>query len=229
MIFHPEIIALIGTTEKEATGGRTIMENQLRPKGRRSAPVNTAFFLVLLIFISCANLLPSSKVSVKSPWNDYDSAKVDYEKIIPGMTTVAELDRLGFNPYEAPNIRILNATDIINLFMPTPSIGIENLDPGIQKCIESKDRCTAYKIEPAILDSERIGSFWLDMFSFKRDTVASGWEFRGLITIVGNVVTYKDPAGGRPKISTQEIKKNPLGPLQDIGGIIQGATPGFLR
>ncbi len=189
----------------------------------------SVFFLTLLLFTSCASLLPSSKVTVKSPWKDYDSAKLDYEKIIPGITTVAELNKLGFNPREVPNIRIMNATEIIILFMPSPSIKIENLDPGIQKCIESKDRCTAYKIEPSLLESKRIGNFWLDMFSFKRDTVAFGWEFRGLITIVDDCVTYRDPSGGRPAISTEEIQRRPLGPLQDIGGIIQGATPSLLR
>ena len=188
-----------------------------------------AIFLALLISTGCSSLLPSSKVTVKSPWKDYDSAKLDYEKIIPGTTTVAELNKLGFTPYDVPNIRILNATEIITVFMPTPAIKIETLDPGIQKCIESKDRCTAYKIEPSIVNSRRIGNFWLDLFSFKRETIASGWEFRGLITIVDNVVTYRDPAGGRPAISTEEIQKKPLGPLQDIGGIIQGATPGLLR
>ena len=186
-------------------------------------------FIALLISVSCSSLLPSSKVTVKSPWKDYDNAKCDYEKIIPGTTTVEELKKMNFTPYGVPNIRIMNATEIVNVFMPTPSIKIENLDPGIQKCIESKDRCTAYKIEPSFLDSKRIGNFWLDLFSFKRATVASGWEFRGLITIVDNVVTYRDPAGGRPSIVTEEIHKRPLGPLQDIGSVFQGATTGLLR
>jgi hypothetical protein len=188
-----------------------------------------AFPLALLILMSCAKLLPSSKVMVKSPWKNFDDAKLDYEKINPGITTVAELNKLGFDPYQVPNIRIMNATDIINIFMPNPSIKIENLDPGIQKCIESKDRCTGYKIEPTLQESKRIGGFWSDLFGFKRDTVSSGWEFRGLITIVDNVVTYRDPPGGRPSISTEEIQKKPLGPLQDIGGIIQGMTPSLLR
>ena len=113
--------------------------------------------------------------------------------------------------------------------MPTPAIRIENLDQGIQKCIESKDRCKAYQIVPTMLDNKRIGSFWLDLFSFKRDTVTAGWKFRGLITIVDNVVTYRDPAGGRPSISTEEVQTKPLGPSQDIGGIVQGLTPSLLR
>ena len=184
---------------------------------------------LFIILTGCASLLPSSKVTVKSPWENYDNAKADYEKITPGQTTLEDLHKLGFTPYKVPNVRILNVTEIITVFMPTPAIRIENLDQGIQRCIESKDRCTAYRIEPSILDSKRIGNFWLDLLSFKRDTVVTGWEFRGLITIVDNVVTYKDPPGGRPTINTEEIQKKPLGPLQDIGGAIQGVIPNLIR
>lgn len=189
-----------------------------------------AIFLLVMTVTGCANLLPSSKVTVKSPWQDYNSAKSDYGKITPGLTTVEDLNKLGFTPYQTPNIRILNVTEIITVFMPTPAVRMESLDQGIQQCIGSKDQCVAYRIEPSILESKRIGSFWMDMFSFKRDTVSTGWEFRGLITIVDNVVTYKDPAGGRPAISTEEIIKKPLGPLQEIGGTaIQSLTPSLLR
>ncbi len=156
------------TTQHKSEGGSN--EDQLK---------FIRFFLALFIFMSCTNLLPSSKVTVKSPWKDFNDAKLDYEKIIPGITTVAELSKLDFNPYQVPNIRIMNATDIINIFMPNPSIRIEMLDPGIQKCIASKDRCTGYRIEPTLQDSKRIGGFWADLFGFKRDTVTSGWEFWG--------------------------------------------------
>ena len=190
------------------------------------------FFVISLSFIimtGCAKLLPSGQTVVRSPWENYNSAKSEYEKIVPGVTTVAELNKLGFNPYAVPNIRILNTTEIISLFMPTPAIKIENLDPGIQKCIASRDHCKAYQISPTILDNKRIGNFWSDLFSFKRDTVVSGWEFRGLITIVDDVVSYRDPAGGRPSINTEDVQKKPLGPLQDIGGVVTGAAPTLLR
>src|SRR4030042_6079750 len=106
-----------------------------------------AISILLLILASCAKLLPSSKAMVKSRWQDFDSAKSEYAKIIPRKTTLQDLQKLGFNPYEEPNIRILTATDIFNIFLPNTSIQIENLDPGIQNCIESKERCTAYRIE----------------------------------------------------------------------------------
>jgi len=108
----------------------------------------------------------------------------------------------------------MNATEVINIFMPTPSIKKEDLDPGIQKCIESKDRCTAYQLTPSMLDATRKGNFWLDLFSFKRETESTGWEFRGLIAIVNGVVTYRDPAGGRPLIHTEDVHKKPLGPFR---------------
>lgn len=194
--------------------------------------MKTKFFVAViimpLIFISCRNLLPSSEIKIKSQWEDFQSARLAYEKITPGKTTIAELGKMGFTPNEEPNIRIMNATEIINMFMPNPSIRIEDLNLGLQKCIAAKERCTAYKIEPSVLKSKRIGNFWSDLFTFKRHTIASGWEFKGLITIVDDVVTYRDPAGGRPAISTEEMQKKPLGPLQDIGGIITSA-PGLWR
>ena len=185
--------------------------------------------VLFVILAGCTKLLPSGQNVVRSPWENYNTARSEYEKIVPGKTTLEELNKLGFNPYAVPNIRILNTTEIISVFMPTPAIKIENLDPGIQKCIESRDRCKAYQITPTMLDSKRIGNFWADLFSFKRDTVVTGWEFRGLITIVDDVVTYKDPAGGRPSISTEDVQRKPLGPLQDIGGVVTGAAPSLLR
>ena len=173
--------------------------------------------LILFLFAGCASMLPTSKATIISPWEDFDSAKADYGKIIAGQTTVDELNKMGFNPYTVPNIRILNATDTINIFMQNPSMKIENLDPGIQKCLEVKARCTSYRIEPSILNSKRIGNFWADLFTFKRHTVATGWEIRGLIIIIDNVVVYKDPVGGRPSIHTEEVVNKPLGPLQDAG------------
>ncbi len=170
--------------------------------------------------LSCSSLLPTSKTTIKSPWEDFDGAKADYEKIIPGKTTIEELNNTGFNPHTVPNIRILNATDTINIFMQNPSMRIENLDPGVQHCLEVKARCTSYRIEPSILDSKRVGNFWLDLLTFKRHTVVTGWEFRGLIIIVDNVVVYKDPIGGRPTVHTEEMVNKPLGPLQDASSDI---------
>jgi hypothetical protein len=181
--------------------------------------------VLLLMFTGCASLLPSSTMTTKSPWENFDGAKLTYDKIKPGVTTVADLKKLGFDPFLTPNIKIMNVTEVINLFLPNPSIKKEDLDPGIQKCIESKDRCTAYQILPGILNVKRVGNFWLDLFTFKRHTINTGWEFRGVITIVDNVVSYRDPPGGRPLIDTDQVDNKPLGPLQEVGAVIITEIP----
>lgn len=185
----------------------------------------SAILVSLFVLTGCARLLPTSKTTVISPWENYNSAKAEYERIIPGRTTVADLNKMNFNPYEVSNIRIMNVTDIITIFMPNPSIRIEDLEPGIRKCIEQRDRCTAYRIEPSVLDKTRVGNFWADLFTFKRHTIDTGWEFRGLITIVDDVVSYRDPAGGRPVVRAEEVVTKPLGPLQEIGGAIATGIP----
>jgi hypothetical protein len=162
---------------------------------------------------------------VQSPWENFNNAKEEYEKKIPNVTTVNDLDKMMFNPHEVPNIRIMNVTEIIGIFMANPAIKITDLDPGIQKCIENKHRCMAYKIEPGELDKKRVGNFWADLFTFKRHTIDTGWEFRGFINIVDNIVTYRDLAGGRPFIKTEQIDKKPLGPLQEVGGVIISEIP----
>jgi hypothetical protein len=182
-------------------------------------------FISFLIFTGCANLLPSTKITVKSPWVDYNNARLTYEKVIPGSTKVEELKKLGFDPDTVPNIRIMTVTEIVGVFLPNPSMRIQDLDQGIQTCIASKDRCTAYQILPSVLNADRVGNFWLDLFTFKRHTINTGWEFRGLITIVDGVVTYRDPSGGRPLIHTEQLETKPLGPLQEVGGVIITGIP----
>ncbi len=177
---------------------------------------------ICFLFAGCASLLPSTHTTVISLWEDFDTAKANYGKIFPGKTTIEELNQIGFDPYRVPNIRILNATDTTNIFLSNPSIRVQDLDPGVQKCFEMKTRCTSYRIEPAIQDSKRIGNFWLDLFTFKRHTVVTGWEFRGLIILVDNVVVYKDPEGGRPTIHTEDVQIKPLGPLQDAATVLPG-------
>lgn len=180
---------------------------------------------LFLMVTGCAGLLPSTTIITKSPWENFDGAKATYEKIQPGTTNVNDLKKLGFDPFLVPNIKILNVTEVINVFLPNPSIKKEDLDPGIQKCIDSKDRCTAYQITPSTIYVKRVGNFWLDLFTFKRHTVNSGWEFKGLITLVDNVVTYRDPPGGRPLINTDQVDVKPLGPIQEVGSVIIAEIP----
>ena len=185
---------------------------------------------ILALFIAltgCATLLPSSKTVVASPWKNFGDAEAFYEKIIPGKTTLQDLKQMGFDPYEAPNIKILTSRDIVNYFMSNPSIKKENLDEGIQKCIDAKDRCQAYQIAPSDKKKKREGNFWLDILRFKRQTKETGWEFKGLIIVVDNLVVYKEPVSGDPNIDKPDEQKNPLGPLQELGDWVIGVGKGL--
>lgn len=186
-------------------------------------------FLLWLPLWGCQALLPSTKVTVISQWQDFDKARDTYEHIVPGKTTIADLKNLGFNPFTDSNVKIITATDVANIFMPNPSIRIDDLDPGIQLCIRSRVRCSGYQIVPSITESHRVGNFWLDLFTFRRHTVNTGWEFRGLITMVDDTVTYKDPPGGRPIIWTEQVEVKPLGPLQEFGTMLVTGAQALIR
>jgi len=184
----------------------------------RLLKITGLFFICALVFAGCAvNLLPSSQAITKSPWQTYQSAEESYNKIQCGLTTAEELKKLGIDPLQTPNIRILAPREITNIFLPNSSVRKEDLHGGIQQCIDAKSNCIGYSINPEITDSKRTGSFWLDLLRFRRETKISGWNFSGLILIVDKVVVYKDPAGGIPKIDREQKEKNPLGPLQDLG------------
>ena len=98
--------------------------------------------------------------------------------------------------------------------MFNPSIKVEDLDPGLQKCIKAKAGCNAYSMQPKVLYSKRHGNVILDLFNFKRNTRETGWRFEALAVMVGGVVVYKQ-WGGNPSIDATTISKNPLGPLQN--------------
>lgn len=147
----------------------------------------------------------------------------DYEKIKAYETTKEELKELGFDPYTQPNIRILSYLDIIQRFMPNDSITLDDLDAAVSFCIKSRDKCLAYEAQPQRTKSKRVGNVALDMMTFKRRTLASGWSFYALILINDGVVVYK-VWSGEPFISGEKIRNNPLGPLQGIdSGVIQKA------
>ncbi|MDP3051903.1 MAG: hypothetical protein Q8N42_00150 [bacterium] len=185
-----------------------------------------AFFIGLA---GCAATLPSSKTTITSPWKNFGDIVAAYEKIIPGKTTLEDLKQMGFDPYKTPNIKILTSTDVINHFMSNPSIKKEDLDSGIQECINAKDRCRAYQINPGDKKKKREGNFWLDILRFKRQTKESGWEFKGLIIVIDNIVVYKEPIGGKPQIDLEESEKKPLGPFQELGDWIIGIGKGFIN
>jgi hypothetical protein len=192
------------------------------PKERLTSQKFLCILIIAVFTAGCGSLLPSAKRTTRSPWHSFADAKVSFDKIIPFQTTAEEMRTLGFDPFSTPNIKILTYVDIMNLFLPNPSINMEDLDEGIRSCIKAKSTCTAYEFDPQNLRSERHGNVLLDLFNFRRKTIESGWRFEALIVLVNDTVVYKI-WGGTPSIDEHTDRKNPLGPLQNSGDMFMKA------
>ncbi len=174
-----------------------------------------------------ATLLPTTRDEVKSSWDSFAEAKKSFDRIIIHETDLEGLKNLGFDPFATSNMEILTYLDIMARFMPNQAITKEDLDPGIRGCIEAKNGCLAYEMSVEVLNSERRGSVFLDLFGFKRKTNRSGWQFHSLFVINNNFVVYK-LWGGKPHINETSLKKKPLGPLQESGDAMVGAAKALL-
>ena len=163
----------------------------------------------------CAGLLPSSQSVVHGKWESFDEAKAAVESIEPHRTTLADLRASGLDPYENPNVELLNYSDILRRF---PMAGSQKaLDPGLRECLEAGKACTGYAVDIKRADSKRVGNFFLDFFSFRRETDSTGWTFNALVLLVGDEVVYS-LYGGKPSIAETSKTIEPLGPVQNWNG-----------
>ncbi len=167
----------------------------------------------------CTSLLPSAKDTVKSQWTTFYDVKEAYEMIIVGKTTRDDLRKIGFDPFVTPNIEILTYLNIMQNFMPNPSIKIQDLPEGLRECIAAHEYCTGYSFHQKNVREKRKGSVMMDLFGFKRRVETTGWEFTALIVLLNDTVVYK-VWGGKPSIDTTSKQKKPLGPLQSIDELV---------
>ncbi len=175
-----------------------------------------ALAAALLAMAGCSTLLPSSKETVESPWKNFDEAKAAYEKVIPGITTMADLKGLGFDPVASPNLQILTYLDVAATLLAIPP---EELDEGLRQCLRARTNCRAYVFEPKRIHTKRIGNFWLDFFNFRRISSETGWRFKALLVLVDGQVTYKLWSGA-PHIEEFRDQRNPLGPFQGANDML---------
>ncbi|MDR3367662.1 MAG: hypothetical protein P4L88_00700 [Rhodoferax sp.] len=161
-------------------------------------------------------MLPSAKQTVTAPWTDFDGAKSSYDQIIPFVTTMQTVRKLGFDPYKTANMKVLNQAQVVNAVLPSPLQSPATIPKGISDCMRMQDGCVGYLMEPSKIDQKREGNFLLDFLNFKRNTVTTGWKFSALIVVIDGTVVYKQ-WDGQPKIETTDARTNPLGPLQSMG------------
>jgi hypothetical protein len=169
-----------------------------------------------LLLAGCTSLLPRSDVVLDGQWNSFEEAQQTFDKIIPYQTNVDELRALGLNPDITPNITLLNYSDVLQRFVPSPSINAEELDSGVSDCLKAKMACRGFEINQRVVKRNRFGNFWVDFLGFKKKTDVTGWHFRGMVLIKDKLVVYK-LVGGQPMIHELEKSENPLGPFQGVG------------
>ena len=179
--------------------------------------------LCLVGLAGCSQGLPRAETVNVSPWSSFDEAKTAFEQIQLHQTTRQQLLDIGFDPYVTPNTRILTYLDLLSRFVPNESIRLEQLDEGVRRCLGVRERCSGYVVAPESVQSQREGNMFADMFNFKRHTVDTGWSFNALIVMQDDLVVYK-LWGGTPRIHTMRKQQQPLGPLQDSGGILRDAV-----
>jgi hypothetical protein len=162
---------------------------------------------------ACAAWLPKAHTVTVVSWASYDDAKGAIDKIVPYQSRRADLTAQGIDPVENPTITILNYSDIAQRFATGAIVGADQVDRGIRECLVAGKSCTGYQIEARRTNRNRVGNFWLDSFTFKRETDVSGWSFRATILFVDDLAVYTT-YGGQPLIHEQEVARKPMGPLQ---------------
>jgi len=172
----------------------------------------------MLLGCGCKSLFPSQASVTASRWNSYAAVDAAFDKIVPGHTDTNDLELLGFDPSVSPNVKILTYVDLIQIFMPNPSITEQDLPLGVRECIDARGNGLAYAVDLNNLGSKRYGNLFLDIFGFRRKTHQTGWDFKGLILVKDGVVVYK-LSSGEPQISRNEKQVKPLGPLQELDGV----------
>lgn len=118
-----------------------------------------------------------------------------------------------------PNVHVLNYIDVINRFMPNPSITKADLPEPVRQSLEHKERTTAYELDLSNIRTKRSGNLFLDMTSFKRVTHTTGWRFKALLLVEGDKVVYKISSSD-PSVDDLDKKVKPLGPFQEIEGVV---------
>jgi hypothetical protein len=164
----------------------------------------------------CAALLPSSRNEVVSAWNSYDDAVQTLAALEPLRATRRDVHVQGLDPHHDPSITVLHFGELLLRFAAATLVQPDDVDPGLVRCLQAGQRCQGYAVSVRKLTRQRVGNFWLDMLDFKRETRTTGWGVEVLLVFVDDLLVY-ELIGGQPTIREDEVRRNPLGPLQGLG------------
>jgi hypothetical protein len=99
-------------------------------------------FLAALVVLlgSAAGLLSRSGASDAAAPPYRVSARA-YDQLQTGVTSAAQLRALGFDLTQGVRLSYLA---MVEQFMPDNSSGFDALDPAVQDCLQTRDRCAGY-------------------------------------------------------------------------------------
>ncbi|TNE38282.1 MAG: hypothetical protein EP347_06375 [Alphaproteobacteria bacterium] len=175
------------------------------------------------LLTGCSNLLPQEKTVVASPFDTYAEAEAAFDKVTPYETDLAELFDSGYNISTFPNVEVLTYLDLLARFLPRDSITLRDLDPGLRQCLEARLECRGYLVKPSRIKKDRVGNWFMDTLYFRRTEKRFGWEAEALFVLHNDMVVYKLWKGTQ-RIDELRDRKNPLGPLQNIGNAVSSAV-----
>ena len=176
----------------------------------------------LVVLAGCGGLLPDQQVQSASPFQSYDQVVESFNQIVPGMTNAQDLPNLGFDSRTA-NVDVLSYVDIETRFLQAPGLRWDHLDPAVQACIRAEAYCNGYVFHPSHSSNKRLGAVVPDLLGFERITRSVRWSADVTLLVMNGRVVHK-VFSGTPRSENLDDRKQPLGPVQDLGGVIAHAA-----
>jgi hypothetical protein len=176
----------------------------------------------MVLLAGCGGLLPDQKAASASPFESYDQVVEAFDQIVPGMTNAEDLPNLGFDA-RTGNVDVLSYLNIEERFLPAAGVRWEHLNPAVQACIRAEAYCTGYAFHPSRTSSQRMGALVPDVLGFERITRSERWSADIILLVMNGRVIHK-VFSGNPRTQNLEDRRQPLGPLQDLGGALARAA-----
>ncbi len=170
-------------------------------------------------------LLPSQDEIHTSRFESFQAVLVAFDQIKPMRTSLREMSRLGFDAQNASNVRVLSYVDIVNHFVPDSSVALDRLDPAVKACIDARANCQGYEFTLQQKNVDGSGSLFLDLLDFAHTRTETGWNAHVLILVQDGQVTHK-VFSGDPHVRIVHFESKPLGPAQDLSGIVVRSNSG---
>jgi hypothetical protein len=183
----------------------------------------------LVVLSGCGGgLLPDQKTRSASPFESYDQVVEAFDQIVPGMTHAEDLLNLGFDA-RAGTVDVLSYLNIEERFLPAAGVRWEHLNPAVQACIRAELYCTGYVFHPGRSANKRLGPVIPDLLGFERITRSERWSADVILLVMNGRVIHK-VFSGNTRTENLDDRRQPLGPLQDLGSVVAhaaGAVPSY--